>query len=357
MPENAKNVLFVSMSDTANGAEKVLLMSANVLTAPIIFLTRVSHGGLNLGEDQPVKYAADKSMVIGFIKLVKLLAPYRTGFIIISTHAYLNAYLGFLKRLGFIRSKLIVRESTSVFTRFSGLKKWSYQLAYYLGYPAVDLVVCQTDLMKRQFAENMPFIDKRIITVQENPVDLAQLITRAGKNINDDEANGDFICAAGRLIPEKGFSILINAFNRVAGQYPNLKLLIFGDGPEKQTIEDLIENLKLQGRVVLKGWNENPLPYFKKARVCVVSSVKEGFPNVLLEMMAVNPAVVSTLCAGGIETIPGIEKVEVNHIDALAGAIDKALEKNGAAAKQTVEKYLRKRSPELFIGSLLNALG
>ena len=353
IPDNT-NVLFVSMSDTANGAEKVLVMTAKAINAPIIFLQKAEKNGLVFpAGNQPV-YVTDKEMLLGFWGLIKSIKPYRKDFIIISTHSYLNAYLGFLKRIGYIKSRLIFRECTSVFKRYSGLKKWSYKLAYRIGYPAASLVVCQTALMQRQFLNEIAFIPAAKVIVQDNPIDIEQTLVKAQKPLYDADTFSDFICAAGRLIPEKGFNVLIDAFNCIKDQYPDLNLLLFGDGPEKKKLADLIITHNLQGRVLLKGWTDNPLPYFKKARACVISSLKEGFPNVLLEMMAVNPIVVSTLCAGGIEAIPFIETIEVNDVHALAAAIKRALHKNGNPGKKILRDYLSSRKPEIFIRAILN---
>lgn len=356
MMTDNKNVLFISMSDRANGAENVLVMAAKAINAPIIFLQKTKSTRFSFAPDQQPLYVTEKSMLAGFLGLIKLIKAYRKDFVIISTHSYLNAYLGFLKRIGYIKSQLIFRECTSVFTRYSGLKRWSYQLAYRIGYPAANLIVCQTALMQNQFRKQITFIPAARVIVQENPVDIEQAIIKAAKPLPDTDTCSDFICAAGRLIPEKGFSVLINAFNCIKLQYPDLNLLLFGDGPEKKKLTELIKTHNLQGRVLLKGWTDNPLPYFKKARVCVVSSIKEGFPNVLLEMMALNPIVVSTLCAGGIEAIPYIEKIGVNDVDVMVAALKKALHKNGEPGKKPIQQYLSARKPEVFIGSILRAI-
>lgn len=349
-----QKVVFISMSDMVGGAENVLLMAACASKGPTIYLKKAQAGQLNIPAGQEVFYATDKSMFAGFVKLISLLKPYRKGCIIMSTHPYLNAYLGLLKRIGYLRSELVVRECTSVFTRFTGFKRLSYKLAYQLGYRGADLVVCQTSLMRDQFLQHVAFIPAQKVIVQENPVNLKQIFIRAKAPLNDPDTKTDFICAAGRLIPEKGFSVLIHAFSCIEKEYPGLKLLILGEGPERAMLTVLIDALELNNRVILKGRIDNPIPFFKQAKACVVSSVKEGFPNVLLEMMSINPLVVSTLCAGGIENIPGILKVEPNNVNALAEAIKNALDEGTTSdKKQIIQQYLHNRTPEIFINSLL----
>ncbi|MDB4925248.1 MAG: hypothetical protein JWR23_1304 [Mucilaginibacter sp.] len=344
------------MSDEANGAENVLLMAAKASKAPILFLKKSDNGALQIPENTVCKYASQKSMVAGFLKLIKLLIPYRKGYILMSTHPYLNAYLGVLKGIGYLKSQLVVRECTSVFSRYSGLKKLSYRVAYQLGYPAVNLVVCQTDQMKTQFLQNIPFIDSRKVIVLGNPLDISQTIHMSQLTDSDPYLTTDYICAAGRLIPEKGFSVLINAFSRIAEKYPGLNLLLLGDGPEKKKLKRLATTFGLEDRIVFKGWVSNPLPYFKLAKVCVVSSIKEGFPNVLLQMLTINTAVVSTLCAGGINDIPGIFKVEVNNADELADALKLAMLSKGKPCCSLIEKYLQGRDPQTYVNSILESL-
>ncbi|MDO3644415.1 glycosyltransferase [Mucilaginibacter sp. L3T2-6] len=356
MVADNKNVLFVSMSDVANGAENVLAMAARAINAPIIFLQKIKKNRLTFSANQQPVYITDKSMIAGFLGLIKSIKPYRRGFIIISTHSYLNAYLGFLKRIGYLKSQLIFRECTSVFKRYRGLKRLSYKIAYKIGYRAAGLIICQTALMRQQFLDEITFVQPERVIVKDNPIDLEKTLAKAERPLNDPDTFSDFICSAGRLIPEKGFDVLIRAFNGIKDQYPDLNLLLFGDGPQKEKLAALIKTYNLQGRILLKGWIDNPLPYFKKARACVVSSLKEGFPNVLLEMAAVNPVIVSTLCAGGIEAIPSIETAEVNDVNALTAAIKKALHKNAAPGKKLVDQYLSSRAPDMFISSILSAL-
>ncbi len=356
MNSPSQKLLFISMSNYAGGAENILRMVAGVTNNPLIFLKRLFNSCLLISKEQSVQYLTEGPMLIGFLMLIKALYPYRKGYTIISTHPYLNSYLGLLKRLGYIKSNLIVRECTSVFIRYTGFKKLSYQVAYKLGYPAVNLIVCQTEIMRHQLLKENKFIPNNKALTKENPIDLNQIVKKSEESLSEDLMDSDFICTAGRLIPEKGFSILIHAFANIADQYKNLKLLILGEGGEREHLHNLIKEIGLDGRVILKGHVDNPIPYFKKAKLCVVSSIIEGFPNVLLEMMAVNDAVISTLCAGGIEDIPSIVKIEVNNVEVLSQAIKSLMidrERNKVVDRM---KYLESRTPKTFIDSILNNL-
>jgi glycosyltransferase involved in cell wall biosynthesis len=348
-------LLFVSITDKANGAENILLQAARASNANLLFLKKVDCGGLNIPGDLHAEYVGTGSISGGFFRLIRSLRHYRTDYIIFSTHPYLNAYLGFLKRIGYLRSKLIVRECSSVLTRYSGLKKWSYKLAYRIGYPGVNLVVCQTCNMRDTFVQHLPYIDEQRVIIQKNPIDIEQNLIKGEASLSIADATAEFICAAGRLIPEKGFDILIMAFDEIKASRPNLRLFIFGEGPEQASLDKLISELKLEDRVILKGWVANPMPYFKRAKACVVSSIKEGFPNVLLQMMILNPVVISTNCAGGIDEIPGIYLAEADNVNSLTNTINTALCTNNPN-KDLIMRYVEDRTPEIFIKSILNAL-
>jgi len=351
-----KRMIFISLTDAPNGAENVLLMMATAVNGEMYFLKKHAFTGLKISEGVSKRYLSKKTIFWGFVKLIPILRKYKKDNVVMSTHPYLNAFLGFLKRIGYFRSKLIVRECTSVFTRFTGIKKRIYQIIYRMGYPAVDLVVCQTAIMKIQLLDHNRFLSERKILVQPNPVDFNKIIAKSDQPLINGDAKLDFICSAGRLIPEKGFPILIKAFKLIQHEHPKMKLLVLGEGKERASLINIIQENNLSDSVFLKGQIDNPAPYFKQAKLCVVSSIKEGFPNVLLEMMSVNSAVVSTLCAGGISEIPAIAKVEVNNVEALAKAMAEKLKHNQNPDAERAMQYLYSRRPEIFVQSILNAL-
>ncbi len=356
MKTPSQRMHIISLTDQSNGAENVLLKLAIVVKGNLIFLKKSRQFGLNIPKNLMHKYLTNQSIFLGMLKLIPLLRRFKANEIVLSTHPYLNAYLGFLKRIGLLRSQLIVRECTSVFTRFKGFKKKAYLIIYKLGYPAVDLVICQTEIMRKQLLQYNSFINPNRVSVQPNPVDCEQLFTLGKEENLGCKVSESFVCTAGRLIPEKGFDILIKAFKRIHLIYPELKLYIYGEGNEKLALTQLIADCNLQEVVFLKGYIANPAPYFKRAELCVVSSINEGFPNVLLEMMALNPRVVSTLCAGGIHSIPNIHTVEVGQVEALAEAIQNTLAQPKISQENIHLEYLKQRNPTNFAQSILRAL-
>jgi GalNAc-alpha-(1->4)-GalNAc-alpha-(1->3)-diNAcBac-PP-undecaprenol alpha-1,4-N-acetyl-D-galactosaminyltransferase len=108
------------------------------------------------------------------------------------------------------------------------------------------------------------------------------------------------IISAGRLVPEKGFDILIKAFRTIQDHKPEYKLVIYGDGPERENLENLIKELGFKdGSVLLPGGTKNLPELMRKAKMFVLSSYYEGVPNVLLEAMGLGVPVVACDCSPG----------------------------------------------------------
>lgn len=106
------------------------------------------------------------------------------------------------------------------------------------------------------------------------------------------------LIAAGRLAPWKGFGDLINAIVLVRARRP-VRLLILGDGPLRSELQSQIDVLGLTYYVQLVGYVENPLKYFSRADVFILSSHVEGLPNVLVEAMMCGCTPVATDCPTG----------------------------------------------------------
>src|SRR6476661_7060969 len=139
--KTTSNVLFLSMTNRAGGAEQVFSMLSEASKSPMFFIKRVHQHVLPIKDDQQVEYITDGPLWLGFLKLIPKLYKYRKDHTIVSSSGYLNAFLGMLKRVGYLKSTVIARESHSLFVRFSGFKKWSYQFVYKLGYPAINMVI------------------------------------------------------------------------------------------------------------------------------------------------------------------------------------------------------------------------
>ena len=177
------------------------------------------------------------------------------------------------------------------------------------------------------------------------------------KDLPDIIKNKKFIVAAGRLAPVKGFDLLIKAFEKIRKVDSDLHLVILGEGDERKNLEELAGKIGLTDYVHLPGYVSNVYPYFHRAHMCVLSSLLEGFPNVLLQMMSQNERVVATTSAGDIDTIPGLTLCPPGNLNGLEEAMLSALKEDLGAARRTLfDNYLKKRSIENFYNETLSLI-
>ena len=139
------------------------------------------------------------------------------------------------------------------------------------------------------------------------------------------------VVAAGTLAPWKGFSDLIYAISELSRKGRAVRLVILGEGPLRGELTALTEKLGLTEQVCLPGYTDNPLKYFARADVFVLSSHVEGLPNVLVEAMLCGCTPVSTDCPTGPREVLQDGRfgylVPVQDPAALAAGIERALDR------------------------------
>jgi glycosyltransferase involved in cell wall biosynthesis len=109
--------------------------------------------------------------------------------------------------------------------------------------------------------------------------------------------------AAGRLSPEKGFDVLIEASRRVLAEDPEAGVVLFGDGPLREALARQVGRAGLARRFVLAGFRTDLDRYIPWLDVMVLPSYTEGLPNVVLEACAAGVPVVATPVGGTPEII------------------------------------------------------
>ncbi len=160
------------------------------------------------------------------------------------------------------------------------------------------------------------------------------------------------VAAMGRLVPQKRFDLLIEAFGRVAGE-GDCSLLILGEGPLRRELEALVKKLGLSDRVSMPGSIPEPWDLLRHARMVVVSSEVESFGLVLVEAKACGVPVVSFDCPNGPRGIirDGIDGFLVPPLDVagLARAMKKLLADDelhksmSARCREVRERYSQER--------------
>ena len=134
-----------------------------------------------------------------------------------------------------------------------------------------------------------------------NPYDIEYIQNKAEEPIDDFIFDDDlfYYVSMGRLSHQKAYNHLIKAFSIVNSNNKNTRLIIMGNGELKDQLQLLINNLGLSDYVFLLGGKENPYKYVQKSQVYVLSSLSEGFPNAMVESMALSVPIVATDCNSG----------------------------------------------------------
>jgi glycosyltransferase involved in cell wall biosynthesis len=170
------------------------------------------------------------------------------------------------------------------------------------------------------------------IVVIHNPVIGADFDIRARKPVDhpwlDDPSRKVFV-TAGRLVPIKDHETLLHAL-ALHRQRHDGRLLILGAGPLRESLVALARALGLHDAVDFLGFQDNPLPYFRRADAFVLSSFAEGFGNVLVEAMGCGTPVIATNCEHGPAEILDDGRygvlVEARNAQALADAMGRVSE-------------------------------
>jgi glycosyltransferase involved in cell wall biosynthesis len=186
---------------------------------------------------------------------------------------------------------LIVSERTHPTYHSIGIV-WS--LLRRVTYGIADAIVVQSEVSRR-WAKAI--IRRPLVCVIPNPV--------GSQFSNDDPQVGReaIVLGVGRLGPEKGFDLLIEAFAHVAQKHAEWSLVLAGEGPLEESLKDLAARRLPDGAVRFAGLVKHPERLYRRAGLFVMSSRFEGFPNALLEAMACGCAVIATDCPGGTSEI------------------------------------------------------
>lgn len=168
------------------------------------------------------------------------------------------------------------------------------------------------------------------VSLIDNAIDLAKYrrtMSRVeAKHRLGVDPNVFLVGAVGRLMPEKGFDVLIRAMTRLQNLPQPLSLVIAGDGAEHVQLSSLIDRLKCNAIVQLLGHRTDVTEILQACDVFVLSSRREASPNVVLEAMALETPIIATRIAGVPDMINDDETgmlVEPENPAALADAVER----------------------------------
>lgn len=173
------------------------------------------------------------------------------------------------------------------------------------------------------------------VHVLNNPVVTPEVVRMRGEPVEHPwlrDRTSPVVLAAGRLVPQKNFGMLLDAFALARREVP-ARLVILGEGPLRADLEEQAARLGVSADVSLPGFSANPYPAMAAADVFVLSSRWEGSPGALIEAMASGTPVVATDCPSGprqlladgrygrLVPVDDVEAMAAGLVDALAGRV------------------------------------
>lgn len=241
----------------------------------------------------PQKYNLCLSSILSFIKEYFVVANTIKNFqpnVILSVDLHCNILALTNKWLSHGTTKMII--STHIYLSETIYKKASTALRIVLEklinflYNRADFLIAISNGIKKDLIQY--FHIKKKINVIFNGIDVVNIKKNHSKN------NKNRILTVGRLDPQKDFITLIRAFSCLVRDIPDARLTIVGDGTQKDVLIKLVHDLKLQKQVIFRGWQNGHKFYSNGADIFVLSSLREGFPYVLLEAMSAGLPVISS---------------------------------------------------------------
>lgn len=221
---------------------------------------------------------------------------------LLATLNHANIVAIWAKYLSLTDTNVVVRVANAFATE-GGLKAWQRDaIPHPLGrifYPCANAVVALAEDMAQNLIDVL-HVPKKVLHVIYNPVMTVRIdeLSRYPITHRWFDSGECVLLAVGRLESQKDYPTLLHAFKQVLAHRP-AQLLILGEGSKRAELVSLIQEIGLIDHVELLGFVENPYPYMRQASAFVLSSIFEGFPNVLVEAMACGCPVVSTNCPSG----------------------------------------------------------
>lgn len=186
-------------------------------------------------------------------------------------------------------------------------------------------IVLQTEAIRQRYPAA---IAARAIVIP-NPVEIPAFERSSGP--------GKVVVGVGRLERQKGFDLLIKAFQMIVDRHPDWRLVIWGEGSQREVLEELVRRAGLENRIAFPGVSTRPVSWLEQADLFAMSSRHEGFGNVLAEAMLAGLPVISFDCDFGPRDIVqhGIDGLLVapDNPDELAAALDRMMAEPDLRAK------------------------
>lgn len=352
--ETMKRVLFIINSLGLGGAERVVVSLANQMASEgnIVYIIYFKNKCVFEVNSKVKTICLHKSLskspfeIIknkwALEKVIKSLEE-EGSFDLITAHLF---YSHLICRLSKYSNK-VSYVMHSIYSRMFNRNKLYLSLFKFM-YNGRNLI-CVSQGLRNEFINYWKIDKAKSILVINNPIDIDYIMKKAKEEI---PVKDKYIISAGRLTKIKQFDVLIIAylFSSLKKDY---KLLIIGEGEDRERLEGIIHRFNGENYVILRGYEKNPYKWIKNAAIYVCTSSYECFPLAFLESLCCNTPVVSFNCEyGPKEILTGELKkylVKNHHVDDLIETMERAVLDPHEISEEYYMSYDVKKIAELYL--------
>ena len=164
----------------------------------------------------------------------------------------------------------------------------------------IDKVICPSQELKQVFLDNNIFLADQLKVIEDPHLIIKDINKLKRQDLRDDFFNsGKILIAIGRMTKQKNYSFLIKNFKHLLIKYSDIKLIIIGDGEEKNNLKKLIKDLNLLNKIKLIDYELNIYKYLKKSNFYISTSIWEGSSLAMVDAAYVGIPILCSDCPSG----------------------------------------------------------
>lgn len=213
----------------------------------------------------------------------------------------LAVILVLIRKLSLLKFEIIARNINTLSQKRQTKGNWWHS---YIVKPMIDRFYCQVDhvinqckAMEQDLISVFPQL-KGKTSVIYNPV--ASHVEAYAQAVDFEQIEKqDYLLCVGRLEEQKAFHYAIEAFSKVSKNFPTLRLKIVGQGSLEQQLKQQAKDLGVAEKIDFEGFQKDIIPYYLHAKATLLTSLYEGFPNVLIESITLGTPVIAFDCPSG----------------------------------------------------------
>ena len=295
------------------GAERVVLTLFNEfrsqgLDVELILIEKEQF--YDLPDDVQISYLTDRNSIKG--NLSKGLNVYKAAnklkeivekrnISVVQSHLVRASYINILAKIfGSTHQAQVVNHGLISYSKSRGIRGRANVILSRLIYSHADSIISISKVMRAELQKLFKIKGPEKHVMIYNPHNIDEILAKT-QDETDFVFNPDamYLISVGRLARFKRIDVIIRSFQELKELFPQLELIIVGDGEERENLETLCDNLGLSPFVHFVGYQKNPFAFMAQSDIYVMASEMEGLPNILIEAMICGIPVVAPDCQSG----------------------------------------------------------